>query len=343
MSTKLALVSGISGFIGAHVARELLEQGFIVRGTVRSQEKADQVRELLAPYIKNHLEQPDQSSSLEFAIVKDISEPGAFDQAVVGVDYVLHVASPFHTNTNDPEKDLIIPAVQGTVGILKSVDQFGKSVKRVVVTSSVAAIRTDNLSDPRGRSEKDWNEGAINLYNRLKEGTPGTIAYPASKTLAERAAWDFVKESPRSFDLVVVNPPLVLGPTIHPVENLDALNTSVKLVYDLYSFKIKEVNPLVAGGFVDVRDLARAHVLAAVNPKAGGERFLTSGGPWSQELLVKVLAEKYPGRPYATGTSDTPVPELNTKSKEVLGVGEYISFEQSVVDTVKSLQQRFGV
>ncbi|KAI9338743.1 NAD(P)-binding protein [Obelidium mucronatum] len=331
--SKLALVTGISGFIGAHVARELLEQGFTVRGTVRSQEKADQVRDVLAPYLKNHPENPNEANALEFAIVEDISIPGAFDQAVVGVDYILHVASPFHHNTNDPEKDLITPAVQGTVGILESAHRHGATVKRV-------------LADARGRSERDWNTGAVSLYAKLGADTPGSIAYPASKTLAEKAAWDFVRadaDAARAFDVAVVNPPLVLGPLLHPVASLDKLNTSVRIVYDVYAFNTKEVNPLLAGGFVDVRDLARAHVLAAVNPRASGERFLTSGGPWSVEALVKVLAEKFPGRPYATGTSNVPVPELNQKSKEVLGVGEYITFEQSVVDTVKSLQQRFGV
>ncbi|KAI9338821.1 NADPH-dependent methylglyoxal reductase-like protein GRE2 [Obelidium mucronatum] len=340
---NIALVTGISGFIGAHVARELLEQGFIVRGAVRSQEKADQVRQALSPYIKNHPELQDQTNALELIVVEDISVSGAFDKAVVGVDYVLHVASPVSFNWKNLENDLITPAVHGTIGILNSVHEHGQTVKRVVITSSVAAIRTENLADPRGRSELDWNLASIEQYNNLKENTPPGIAYQASKTLAEKAAWDFIKREPRSFDLAVINPPWVLGPTIHPVANIESLNLTVRAVAGFYTNTTKEIDPSVHAGVIDVRDLARAHVLAAVNPKASNERFLVSSGPFSHQLLVETLAKKFPGRPYASGVSKIPVPELNQKAVQVLGLGELIQFEETLVDTVKSIQQRFGV
>ncbi|KAJ3285992.1 methylglyoxal reductase (NADPH-dependent) gre2 [Rhizoclosmatium sp. JEL0117] len=338
MAAQKVLVSGVSGYVGAHVARELLQQGFTVRGTVRSADKADAVRKALSPFVAF-------ANRLEFAIVADIGAAGAFDEAVKGVDYVLHTASPFHYNVTDPQRDLIDPAVNGTLGVLRSIAAHGKDVKRVVITSSLAAIRNSPTAIPEGLSELDWNESAVSQFNSLKAATPPGVAYAASKTFAERAAWDFVKNEKPAFDLVTINPPFIFGPIIHPCASINDLNTSVKIFADFYTKKVTEVNPVMAVGCVDVRDVARAHVLAITNPKASGQRFIISSGPFTHEKLVQILEEKFPEhKPYASGkTTSVPVREVNTKSKEVLGIGEYIPLEQMVVDTIVDLKAKFGI
>ncbi|KAI8621483.1 hypothetical protein BC830DRAFT_1094171 [Chytriomyces sp. MP71] len=335
-----ALVSGVSGYVGCHVARELLQQGFAVVGTVRSTEKGQQVRDAL-------LKAGADVSKFEFAIVEDIAHPGCFDQVITShkFDYVLHTASPFHYNVTDARKDLVVPAVRGTLEVIESVHKHGQgTVKRIVVTSSVAAIRSSPTVNPDGLSELDWNTNAVEAFEAQGSATPARIAYPASKTLAEQAAWQFKKDHPdASFDLVIINPPFIFGPHIHPCAKPDSLNTSVKMVYDFYTGTTKEVNPLMAAGCVDVRDVAKAHVLAIANGASGGNRFLVSSGPFTQEALVEVLKKRFPGREYATGTTTgVPVPELNRKSKEVLGMGKYIDFETSIVETVNALVAAFG-
>ncbi|KAJ3069984.1 methylglyoxal reductase (NADPH-dependent) gre2 [Podochytrium sp. JEL0797] len=339
MPAQLVLVSGVSGFVGCHVARELLEKGFAVRGTVRSEGKASLVKTALAPYCVNHPER------LEFSIVPDIVTPGAFDKAVEGCDYVLHTASPFHYNVTDPKKDLIDPAVQGTLGILNSVAAHGKSVKRVVVTASMASIRNDPPANPAGLSELDWNLTAMSTFTSLQSATPPGVAYAASKTFAEKAAWEFMQKEKRSFDLATINPPFIFGPIVHPCAKVEELNTSVKLVADVFTGVVKEINPLMAVGCVDVRDVAKAHVLALTTPSASNQRFIISSGPFTQQFLVETLDKNFPeGKPYASGTTTVvPVRELNEKSKTVLGMGEYISPEKMIVDTVECVKAKFGL
>ncbi|KAJ3207454.1 methylglyoxal reductase (NADPH-dependent) gre2 [Entophlyctis luteolus] len=326
------LVSGVSGFLGSHVTRALLDAGFNVRGTVRSTSKGAQMESIFA------------SNSFSYVIVPDAAAEGAFNDAVVGVDYVLHTASPFHFHAADATRDLVNPAVEGTLSILNAVAKHGSSVKRVVITSSVAAIRNPTQVVPGSLSEADWNTYGMAEYQRLGSATPSGIAYPASKALAEKAAWDFMAKATRSFDLATINPPFIFGPTIHPCARVEDLNTSVKLIADFYLGNISRVNPTAAFGFVDVRDVARAHVLAMTFPAASGQRILVSSGPVTHQKIVQTLKAAFPSREYATGTSTAvPLTEINAKSKKILLMGEYIGFEKTIVDTVESLKSRFNL
>ncbi|KAJ3387580.1 methylglyoxal reductase (NADPH-dependent) gre2 [Entophlyctis sp. JEL0112] len=329
-ATPLVLVSGASGFLGCHVVRALLDAGFKVRGTVRSDAKGAELAKVFV------------SDRFSHFVVPDIAAPGAFDKAVVGADYVLHTASPFHFNVTDA-RDLVNPAVEGTLSMLKAVDAHGPSVKRVVVTSSVAAILNSTQVVPGQVSEDDWNTDMTSEYARLGPATPPGSAYPASKALAERAAWDFMKTK-RNFDLAVVNPPFIFGPPIHPCPSIAALNTSVKLVTDFYLGNIKQIDPTATFGFADVRDVARGHVLAMTLPAASGQRIIVSSGPFTHQKVVEILSAKYPGREFASGvTTGTALKEINTKSKKVLLIGEYIGIEKSITDTVEAVRERFNV
>jgi len=188
--------------------------------TVRSQDKANKIREAHSKYGKD---------KLDFVIVEDIAQEGAFDQAVKSeppFEAVIHTASPFHFNVTDVQKQLLDPAVIGTTGILKSIKKSAPTVKRVVITSSFASI-VDGFKGTRPGhtySEADWNP--INHQQALENPANG---YRASKTMAEKAAWDFIEQERPNFTLSTMCPPLVLGPVVRGRLHL-AVNISADLV-----------------------------------------------------------------------------------------------------------------
>ncbi|THH09440.1 hypothetical protein EW145_g2000 [Phellinidium pouzarii] len=266
------LVSGANGYVAIWLVRDLLDHGYSVRGTVRGESKTTHLRNVFKTEVA--------SGKLELAIVSDITAPGAFDEAVKGVDAIAHTASPFHYNADEPS-EIIDPAVKGTVGILESAVKYaGPQLKRIAVTSSCAAIL-----DPAVMGEVNeniWNNGSIAEVREKGRAADQTAKYCASKTLAEKAAWDFVDKhkSEISWDLTVLNPPFVFGPILHEVASPDALNSSVALFYEAILTKNKTPEELLAMqfGWVDVRDVARGHVLALESPRAGGERFVLCSG-----------------------------------------------------------------
>ncbi|KAG9529139.1 NAD(P)-binding protein, partial [Aureobasidium melanogenum] len=243
-----------SGFIAAHVLDILLEHGHSVVTTVRSQEKANKIKEA----------HPNVSEKqLSFAIVEDIAQEGAFDKAVVSdppFEAVIHTASPFHFNVTDVQKELLDPAVIGTTGILKSIKKSAPSVKRVVITSSFAAIVNPSKGNWPGHTYTEADFNPITHQEALENPAAG---YRASKTFAEKASWDFLEKEKPNFTISTMNPPLVLGPIVHYLNSLDSLNTSNQRIRDIYQGKAKEQIP-ETGTFlwVDVRDLALCHVKA---------------------------------------------------------------------------------
>ncbi len=260
------LVTGAMGFIAAHTIADLLAHGYEVVGTVRSRRKALQEAALA------RLPGAERLSLVE----ADLLREGAFDEHARGCDAVFHMASPYAVNVKNPQRELVDPAVNGTLNVLKAAAKAG-SVKRVVLTSSFAAI-TDEPPSDHPLTERDWN-----TKSSLKRNP-----YYFSKAEAERAAWRFMEEAKPGFDLVVINPFLVIGPSY-----TRALNESNKLLADM----TKGVYPGVlalAWGFVDVRDVARAHVLALETPGASG-RYICSGEILSMRQTVAALQAALPG------------------------------------------------
>ncbi|KIO32641.1 hypothetical protein M407DRAFT_100661 [Tulasnella calospora MUT 4182] len=298
-SPAKVLVTGASGFIAAWVVETLLEKGYVVVGTVRSDSKGK--------YLQNLFK--DHGDRFSYVIVEDIAKEGAFDKAVVGVDAVQHTASPFHFKADDP-KELIEPAVKGTVGVLESIKKYGPGVKRVVITSSVASIVYDKGREGVTYDESDWNTESPRLVEEKGRNAAPVHKYRASKVLAERAAWDFVEKNRESvaFDLVTINPPMVWGPIIHEVASVDQLNTSIA---NFHRHTSNKTNPPLTeeqrkeslGNWCDVRDVAFVHVEALSLPTAGGERFIVgSGGFTVQDILDALHASgEYPD--VLTGTS----------------------------------------
>jgi len=333
------LVTGASGFIAVWVVRELLEHGFTVVGTVRSDSKGQYLKKQFSKY----------GDKFSFVIVEDVGKEGAFDDAIKGIDAVAHTASPFHTHADEPS-ELIEPAVDGTVGVLKSIAKHGQSVKRVVVTSSIAAIN-EPKDKPYVFTEADWNNSDPKKVEEKGRDAEGGSKYQASKTLAEHAAWDFLEKNKSniSFDLATINPGYVFGPFIHEVASPDKLNTSVALVRQTLFEKTPSEDELAqpAGSWVDVRDVAAMHVAALELEKAHGERFIASAGPFTWQEILDALHQNPDIIPKVTkgkpGNGKKPLSEQTyasgEKATKVLGI-KFKTLNESLRDTVKALQER---
>ncbi|KAK3167213.1 hypothetical protein OEA41_010339 [Lepraria neglecta] len=327
---QLILLTGASGFVAAHVLNSLLQHGYRVRGTVRSEATANKVRKTHS-YLLNG-----DDSRLTFAIVPDVAKPGAFDEAVKDVDGVIHTASPFVMQVENNERDLLDPAIKGTTEILKAIKKYAPQVKRVVITSSFAAIVDPKQGARPGYtySEKDWNPVT---YEEAKSGDGGT-AYCASKTFAEKAAWEFVEKEKPNFDVATICPPMIYGPLDHDA-SLDHLNTSSADIYRFIDGSQKEAGPTAFPAFADVRDVGEAHVKAYENPQSS-RYFITSGNfqyPDVCEIIRKALPA-YAGKvPEPSSTEKVPTFAVNNShARNDLGM-HFIPLDQTISDTAKSL------
>ncbi|KAI0472296.1 NAD dependent epimerase/dehydratase [Xylaria cf. heliscus] len=327
------LLTGGSGFIATHILELLLKNGHEVVTTVRSEEKAKIIRDA------------HPGAKLSVVIVPDIAQPNAFDEVVQipGIEYVQHTASPFHFKFKDP-KEILDPAIKGTTSILEAIKKHAPGVKRVVITSSFAAILSaSELTNPNKTwSEADWNP---NTYEDGVTGPPGTT-YRVSKTLAEKAAWDFKEKEKPNFDIVTINPPFVFGPVVHHLSTLADINTSNGNMVALIVGRWKtEIPPTGVHLWVDVRDVAKAHVAAQEKPEAGGNRFFVTAGLFANKEIVPIVRNRFPqlaDKLPEDGTpgGDYPVDGIykydNSKATKVLGI-DWIPLEQSVSDTIGSL------
>jgi len=260
------LVTGISGFVGQHCAVELLKKGYAVRGSVRSLSKTDEV-------INGIKKEIDPKGNLEFCEL-DLMKDEGWDKAMEGCDYVLHIASPFVVKVPKDENELIKPAVEGTLRALKSAKKAG--VKRLVLTSSTVAMSggKDGLIK---LNQDSWTD--LNAKN--------VTAYFKSKTLAEKSAWEFIKNQTgeNKLELVVVNPGPIYGPTLTGNLATEAMDFFKKLITGQVPMLPKAYSVMS-----DVRDVATIHVSALENEKANGKRFIvTSEKPYAIQEIAKIL------------------------------------------------------
>jgi len=320
---------GASGYLGAHVLSLLLQRGYKVRVTARSQVKADDIA------AKN----AQRKDKLEFAIVPDIIDPHAYDKAVVGVTHIIHVASPLPgNNVKSYEDDLIKPAVEGTVNILRAAKNI-PSVKRVVITSSIASI-VGGHQPPYVYSEKDWNPIT---YEQAIHAPIAFVAYSASKKLAEKAAWDFLEQEKPHFDIVTILPPFLYGPFAHPIESKDQISGTPEMFFGLIEHRHGEQLHTTLQTYVDVRDAAQAHIAALEKHEAGNNRFYVGAGNYFWQELADITNKFFPGKTQTpVGTpGEYPTPSVlvdNTKSKTVLGI-QYRSLEELTKDAWEQLLQ----
>jgi len=324
------LVTGATGYIGLHCIHQLLNQGYSVNGSVRSPDRKDEIIDAL----KGH------NTSTEHLNIytMNLTEDAGWDEGMAGCDYLLHVASPISLERTD-EDYFVKPAIDGVNRALSFAKKHG--VKKVVLTSSVAAI-FDTMEKKDIYDESDWSD----------PDNPHISAYSKSKTLAERAAWDFLKRENYPFELAVINPALVVGASIS-----GDIGESNKAVAMVAGGKMPVAVPLMFG-YVDVRDVAAAHVLAMQTPASNGERFAlvekdlwykdvakilrdngfskapTFGVPvWLAKILANFNKELKLTLPYLGRKRSI----KNTKAKEILGWNPRPA-EESIIDIANQMQ-----
>ncbi len=330
MAKKVA-VTGASGFVGAHVTRALLEAGHHVRGTVRDPTDAAKTA---------HLQALPNSGNLSLAAAQLLDE-GSFDRIFAGCDWICHVASPVNFKPRNPVADIIEPAVRGTLNVLKAAAR-ASSVSRVVLTSSIAAVAGFEAPNGAHFTEHDWNETS----------SARRSAYPRSKMLAERAAWDFAEGT--DFELATILPPYIFGPALcrsHARTSLAWIDRMVRGKMPMY--------PHIRLALVDVEDVAQAHLRALELPASHGRYILVRDSRWLGEIAA-VIRDRFPELKtprrrspalltYLASLFDdklTPyfwrqclgktVTYDSSRAQRELGI-EFTPFEQSVTETVESI------
>lgn len=270
-------LTGVTGFIAKRIALDLLNAGHSIKGSLRSAKRADEVRDAVRP----HLTDTAALDRLTF-VELDLTKDDGWAEAGQGCDVLMHTASPFPLASPKDENDLIRPAVDGTLRAMRAAHAAG--ITRVILTSSVAAIEANDVKDTL--TPDDWTD--VNH--------PKTTAYYKSKTLAEKAAWDFVAETP-TMQLTTINPVLVLGTPLD-----DNYGSSLELVERL----MKGSDPMLPDlrfGVVDIEDISAMHIAAMNTPAAIGQRFIGSAGLMSMPDIGKHLAKAYPDKKIATRTA----------------------------------------
>lgn len=326
------LVTGATGFIGLHCVQQLLSQGYAVNGTLRSLDRESEVLESLL----SHNTSTEHLTLFEV----DLNSDSGWDNAIATCDYVLHVASPF-VLTEESEEFFVKPAVEGVLRALKF--SCKHNVKKVVLTSSFAAVHESLDAMQESFSEEDWS-------NHEKSGIS---FYAKSKTMAELAAWDFMKAESPEFGLTVINPVLVMGPSLSK-----DIGTSNSLVQNMISGSVPGTAKIHIG-VVDVRDVASAHILAMKNTQSDGERIIVSEKElWVHEVASilreagfsktpKLVFPKWFMKIFAYFRKDLAlmIPMIgrrrdvsSTKAKDLLGWNP-MSAEVSIIDTGKQLEE----
>lgn len=329
---KKVLLTGISGYIGLHCAVELLKKGYVVKGSIRSLSKAQKVSETIEKYVK-------PNGNLEFCELDLLNDKG-WDAAVTDCDFVMHVASPFFSKVPRDENELIKPAIEGTMRALKAAHKVG--IKRVVLTSSMVAMLGD-LTGDKNINQQSWTN------TNVKKAT----AYLKSKTLAEKIAWDFVKD--KELELVTIHPGPVYGPTLS--NNLSG--ESMTLFKRIITGELKQmINASI--NMSDVRDVAKIHVQALESNEARNQRFIvaTETAHSFQEITKLLKSNGY--EKVGTGVaSNFMVKLLSLFNSEMKGMLPYvgneykgdigttksvfnwnpIAFEKMVLDTAKSVKE----
>ncbi|CAA6663541.1 unnamed protein product [Spirodela intermedia] len=270
MNGKVVCVTGASGYIASWLVKLLLQKGYTVKGTVRDPED---------PKKTEHLRQLEGANERLHLLKGNLLEEGSFDKAVDGCEGVFHTASPFYHGVSDPEVELIDPAVKGTLNVLRSCAKTA-SVRRVVITSSMAAVACNERSrTPDVTVDETWFSNA-EICKKIRY----TIIswYLLSKTLAEEAAWKFSKE--QGIDIVTINPAMVIGPLLQPTLNTSAASILI-LINGTSTF------PNASFGWINVKDVANAHILAFEVPSANGRYCLVERVIHFSEVVI--LFENY--------------------------------------------------
>ncbi|KAG9459625.1 hypothetical protein H6P81_004133 [Aristolochia fimbriata] len=314
---RVVCVTGASGYIASWLVKLLLQRGYTVKATVR---------DLKDPKKTEHLFALEGAKERLHLVEANLLQEGSFDAAVEGCEGVFHTASPFYHKVVDPQAELLDPAVKGTLNVLGSCSRTS-SVKKVVVTSSLAAVGyTGKPRTPEVVVDESWFSDP-EFCKSIKAW------YILSKTLAEAAAWELAKE--KGINMVTINPAMVVGPLLQPV-----LNTSSETILNLINGS--PTFPNMTFGWVDVRDVANAHISAYEDSSASG-RYLTVAKVAHYSEVAKIVRELYPNLPVPEKCADenpyVPTYQVSKERAKSLGL-EFTPLEVSIKDTVESLKEK---
>tara|TARA_A100001011_G_scaffold63505_3_gene63881 strand:+ start:10093 stop:11088 length:996 start_codon:yes stop_codon:yes gene_type:complete len=326
---KKALLTGISGYIAMHCAKELLKRDYHINATVRNLDKVEDIKNALSALSLD-------VNKIQF-FQADLLSDDNWEDAMADCEYVMHVASPYPLNQPKDESVLIKPAVEGTERVVSLA--IKNNVKKIVLTSSVVAVSVGHTK--KEYSEEDWSFADKPI-----------AAYAKSKTLAEKKAWELIKNADTDTKLTVINPSGVIGPSL-----TSEISSTQLIVAGLMNGKIP-VNLPIHIGYVDVRDVALAHIKALENPNSDGERIILSNTELWHKDVSKILKEGGYKAPWLTVSVPVAkflanvVPALkgakrflgkdmvknSTKAEDILGIS-YIDIKKSILDDAKSLTE----
>ncbi|PVH16421.1 uncharacterized protein CXQ87_004712 [Candidozyma duobushaemuli] len=322
------LVSGASGFVALHTIQQLLEIGYLVVGSVRSIERGEYARKV------THY-----STKFTYEIVEEIGRMGAFDEFVKNhqdASVFIHMASPGPHPVNDIERELLMPAIHGTNNALSSIRDHGPNIKRVVITSSYAAMASEEMENEAGRTidETSWNPTSWD--NALKSPSLG---YAGAKTFSEKVAWDFINFQNRSFSITTINPVCIIGPS--PTDFVSELDRSGEI---MRGFLTMEDTGQISAFGVDARDVAKAHIVAFEKEEAKNRRLLLAAGPISQQAIFEVIRSN----PGLSASLPAGCPGIdrreqsrkagfdNSTTRSILGF-DFIPVKKSILDTARQV------
>jgi dihydroflavonol-4-reductase len=277
MSNKTVLLTGITGFLGSHTAIQLLNKGYKVTGTLQSKDRINAIKQIIGKHTAN-------MDNLTFAVA-DLNDSNVWLQLTKNIDYIQHIASPFPRVLPKHENDLIIPARAGTLNILKAA--AANNVRRMVMVSSLAAVVYGKTKNGLGKvfDEHDWTD-----ETNKKDTTP----YIRSKTIAEKAAWEFLDKKNTGLELTTVLPGAILGTILE-----NDFGTSANIVIKILDGSSPAL-PKIGFDIVDVRSVADLLIRAMEMPEAAGKRYIASAGYLTFKEIALILKQRYPNRKMST-------------------------------------------
>ncbi|ODV86134.1 hypothetical protein CANARDRAFT_6629 [[Candida] arabinofermentans NRRL YB-2248] len=323
-TNKSIFITGANGYIAKHIIKQALANGYSVVGTVRSAEKGEALAKLV------------NSDKFSYEVVEGVDHKGAYDQPLKNhpeVSVLLHTASPVNYYATDPLNETILPAINGVKELFDSIKANAAQIEKVVLTTSVMAIAKIVNFQIIGvnHTEADWSPITI------EEGkTDGALAYAASKKFEEQAAWKYVEVEKRNFTLTTVAPTFAVGPQAYD-EDASAPASTSGMIAGLLSLTPSGYVYPFAGNFVDVRDVAKAHILGFELDDAQGKRLIAGGENFNFHKTIEVIQKHFPdykGKLPAVDSTQMP-PETpfinNKKTNDTLGF-EFIDIESSIID-----------